>query len=73
MIKMSYNETLGFMEYLINREMDEIFLGIGKWSRECADHNEEYQKQIQKFKVRYAELYAHLKNIESMKTSAFGR
>lgn len=66
---MTYKETLEFVENLINKEIDEIFLAIGKWSRECADHNEEYQKQLKKFKTRYAELYSHLKNIESMKTS----
>lgn len=70
---MTYIETLGFMENLIHKEIDEMFLEIGKWSRECADHNEEYQKQIQKFKTRYVELYSHLKNIESIKTSAFRR
>lgn len=71
---MTHKETFDFLENIVNKEIDNIFIEIGKWSRECADHNEEYQKQIQKFKARYAELYAHLKNIQSMKTSyAFGR
>lgn len=66
---MTYKETLEFVENLINKEIDDIFLEICKLSRECADHNEEYQNQIHKAKTRYAKLYTHLKNIESMKIS----
>ena len=65
----SFKDTYEYAEKLISIEIDELFALISKWSRECADHNEEFiifkHKKSEELKV----LYKHLENIQKMRTS----
>ena len=62
-------ETFDYCEHLIQEKVDETFVNISSWSRECADHNEEFiffkQKRSEELKI----LYKHLENIQKMKFS----
>lgn len=62
-------DTYEYCENLIQKEIDGVFVTISSWSRECADHNEEFisfkQKRSEELKI----LYKHLENIQKMKFS----
>ena len=62
-------DTYEYAEKLINKEIDELFALISKWSRECADHNEEFIIFKYKKSEELKKLYKHLENIQALKTS----
>ncbi len=61
-------ETYEYCEQLINREIDEVFVIVSSWSREYADHNEEFISFKQRRSEELKDLYQHLENIQKMKT-----
>jgi hypothetical protein len=62
-------ETYEYCEQLIQKEIDEVFVTISKWSRECADHNEEFISFKERKSNVLKELYKHLENIQQIKKS----
>ena len=64
-------ETYEYCEQLIQKEIDEVFVTISNWGRECSDHNEEFISFKKKRSNELKDLYKHLENIQAMKTSYF--
>ena len=64
-------ETFEYCEQLIQKEIDEVFVTISKWSREYEDHNEEFISFKERRSSDLKKLYKHLENLKSMKTSYF--
>ena len=62
-------ETYEYCEQLIQKEIDEVFVTISKWGKECADHNEEFISFKERKSSELKDLYKHLQNIQVMKTS----
>lgn len=62
-------ETYEYCEHIIQEKIDEVFVTVSSWSRECADHNEEFISFKQKRSEEFKDLYNHLENIQKMKTS----
>ena len=62
-------ETFEYCEQLIQKEIDEVFVTISKWGKECADHNEEFISFKERKSSELKKLYKHLENIQVMKTS----
>ena len=62
-------ETFEYCEHLIQKEIDEVFATISKWSREYEDHNEEFISFKERRSSDLKKLYKHLENLKSMKTS----
>ena len=62
-------ETFEYCEQLIQKEIDEVFVTISKWSREYEDHNEEFISFKERRSSDLKKLYKHLENLKSMKTS----
>ena len=62
-------DTLEYAESLIQNRIDEVLLEISKWSRECADHNEEFISFKQSRSEELKLLYKRLENIQQMRTS----
>jgi hypothetical protein len=60
-------ETYEYCEQLINKEIDEVFVTVSRWSREYADHNEEFISFKQRRSQELKDLYKHLENIQIMK------
>jgi hypothetical protein len=60
-------ETYEYCEQLINKEIDEVFVTVSSWSREYADHNEEFISFKQRRSQELKDLYKHLENIQIMK------
>jgi hypothetical protein len=60
-------ETYEYCEQLINKEIDEVFVTVSRWSREYADHNEEFISFKQRRSQELKNLYKHLENIQIMK------
>jgi hypothetical protein len=60
-------ETYEYCEQLINKEIDEVFVTVSSWSREYADHNEEFISFKQRRSQELKNLYKHLENIQIMK------
>jgi hypothetical protein len=48
---------------------DPAFVTISSWSREYADHNEEFISFKQRRSEELKDLYKHLDNIQKLKTS----
>jgi hypothetical protein len=65
----THKETYEYCENLIQKEIDGVFVTISSWSREYADHNEEFISFKQRRSEELKELYKHLENIQKMKTS----
>jgi hypothetical protein len=61
-------DTLEYAESLIQNRIDDVLLEISKWSRECADHNEEFISFKQSRSEELKLLYKRLENIQQMKT-----
>ena len=62
-------DTYEFCENLIQKEIDEVFVTVSSWSREYADHNEEFISFKQRKSEELKNLYKHLDNIQKLKTS----
>ena len=62
-------DTLEYAESLIQNRIDDVLLEISNWSRECADHNEEFISFKQSRSEELKLLYKRLENIQQMKTS----
>jgi hypothetical protein len=65
----TYEETYEYVEHLIQEKIDEVFVTVSSWSREYADHNEEFISFKQRRSGELKDLYKHLENIQKMKTS----
>lgn len=65
----AHKDTLKHAESLIQNRIDEVLLEISKWSRECADHNEEFISFKQSRSEELKLLYKRLENIQQMRTS----
>ena len=63
----THKETYEYCEQLINKEIDEVFVTVSSWSREYADHNEEFIYFKQRRSQELKDLYKHLENIQIMK------
>jgi hypothetical protein len=66
---MTEKDTYAYCEHLIQKEIDEVFATVSSWSRECADHNEEFISFKQRKSEELKNLYKHLENIQKLKTS----
>jgi hypothetical protein len=62
-------ETYEYCEHLVQEKIDEVFVAVSNWSREYDDHSEEFISFKQRRSEELKELYKHLENIQSMKTS----
>lgn len=63
----SAKDTYEFCESFIQKEIDNIFVTISHWSRECADHNEEFISLKRRKSEELKNLYKHLDNIQQLK------
>ena len=66
---MTVKDTYIYCEHLIQKEIVEVFKDISSWSREYADHNEEFISFKQRKSEELKNLYKHLDNIQKLKTS----
>ena len=62
-------DTYEYCENLIQKEIDGVFATVSSWSREYADHNEEFISFKQRKSEELKNLYKHLDNIQKLKTS----
>lgn len=62
-------DTYEYCEDLIQKEIDGVFATVSSWSREYADHNEEFISFKQRKSEELRDLYKHLDNIQRLKTS----
>lgn len=60
-------DTCEICESLIQKEIDNMFVTISHWSRECADHNEEFISLKRRKSEELRKLYKHLDNIQQLK------
>jgi hypothetical protein len=63
---MIIKDTYTYCKHLIQKEIVEVFKDISSWSREHADHNEEFISFKQRKSEELKNLYKHLDNIEKL-------